>query len=47
MDQRSHLIAQTRLARTEARSVNPESLISPANHATLPQVSDATTKMYM
>ncbi len=37
-----NLIAQVYLARTEAHCIDPESPISPANHATFLQASDAT-----
>ncbi len=35
-------ITQVNLARTEAHRIDTEIPISPTNHATLPQVSDAT-----
>jgi len=35
-------ITQLKLARTEAHRIDIEIPISPTNHATLPQVSDAT-----
>jgi len=35
-------ITQAKLARTKAHCIDTEIPISPTNHATLPQVSDAT-----
>jgi len=42
------LIAQVKLARTEAHCIDPDFPVNPACHATLPQVSDATrTALYI